>query len=353
MAPRKKAAAPKDSRAAALDSVLADIEALYPGSMTTGSHPDLRVVRRDTGVLPLDVQLDGGLPRGRFIEVFGPYSTLKSYYAYKAIAKAQSRGERVALIDYEHSWDPDWGTACGVDVDDLLVARPETAEDGIGILNILIKQGYDLVVWDSIAAAQSKQYREAAPGEDDAPASLARVMSRGLARLTASNKHTTVIFINQTRATIGVTFGAKTTTSGGKAMGFYASLRMSFTRIGKITEPVKKWDGEKYIDAKRVIGHKIMCTLEKSKVSAPYTECYFVFSLQTGEVDNVGYLIGEGMERGLIQRSKTGHHTIPGVLDKAIHGKDAFRTWVEENEEVQEWLLEEILPNTDSVSRTG
>lgn len=344
MAPRAKKAAPVDPREEALSGVLADIEKLYPGSITRGNHPDLHVVRRETGVLPLDMQLDGGLPRGRFIEVYGPYSTLKSYYAYKAIAAAQDRGEKVALIDYEHSWDPDWGTACGVDVDDLIVARPTTAEEGIGILDVFLLQRFDLVVWDSIAAAQAAQMREAAPGskEESAPAALARVMSRGLARLTASNKHTTVIFINQTRQTIGVTFGPQSTTSGGKAMGYYASLRLSFTRTGKITENIKKWDGETYIDAKRVIAHKIKCTLEKSKVSAPYSECHFVFSLQTGEVDNVGYLIGLGLEEGLIDRTKTGHHTIPGVLDKAIHGKDNFRRWVEDNEEVTEWLKESL-----------
>lgn len=337
----KKTAAPKVD---ALDSVLADIEKLYPGSITRGNHPDLHVVRRETGVLPLDMQLDGGLPRGRFIEVYGPYSTLKSYYAYKALAAAQDRGEKVALIDFEHSWDPDWGTACGVDVDDLIVARPQTAEEGIGILDVFLRQKYDLIVWDSIAAAQAQQMREAAPGskEELAPAALARVMSKGLARLTASNKHTTVIFINQTRATIGVTFGPQSATSGGKAMGYYASLRMSFTRTGKITEDIQKWDGTAYIAAKRVIAHKIKCTLEKSKVSAPYSECHFVFSLQTGEVDNVGYLIGLGLEEGLIDRNKTGHHIIPELMDKPIHGKDKFRSWVEENEEVVEWLTESL-----------
>lgn len=345
---KKTTTSAKPTKQEALDAVLADIEALYPGSIMRANHPDLAVVRRETGVLPIDAQLDGGLPRGRFIEVYGPYSTLKSYYAYKALGKAQQRGERVALIDYEHSFDPDWGTACGIDVDGLLIARPKTAEEGIGILNILITQGYDLVVWDSIAAAQPKQYREAAPGDDDAPAALARVMSRGLARLTANNKHTTVIFINQTRATIGTTFGPQTTTSGGKAMGYYASLRMSFVRTGKITEPVKKWDGEKYTDGKRVIGHKISCTLEKSKVSAPYSECMFVFSLLTGEVDNVGWLIGQGLEKGLIERNKTGHTIIPGVMDKPIHGAKAFREYVEANEEIVEWLTEEILPSSAS-----
>lgn len=344
----KKQGTTADPRSDALSQVLTDIEALYPGSVMRANHPDLTVVRRETGVLPLDLALDGGLPRGRFIEVYGSYSTLKSYWAYKAIAAAQSRGERVALIDYEHSWDPDWGTTLGVDIDNLIVSTPRTAEQGFGTLDLLIRQRFDLIVWDSIAAAQPKQYYEAAPGDDDAPAALARVFSRGLARVTGSNKHSTVLFINQERATIGVTFGAKKTTSGGNAMGFYASMRLSFVRTGKITENVKKWDGETYIDGKRVIGHKIQATLEKSKVSAPYATTHFVFDLRTGAVDDVGYLIGAGLEEGLIQRTKAGHHTIPGVLDKPIHGKDAFRTWVEETPEVLDWLKAALLGDPDA-----
>ena len=116
-----------------------------------------------------------------------------------------------------------------------------------------VKRKYDLVGFDSIAAAQPKQYAEAMPGDDNAPGALARVMSRGLARLTAANKHTAAIFINQTRATIGVTFGPKSTTSGGKAMGFYASYRLSFVRTGKITEDVRAYASSKGLDAQAAL----------------------------------------------------------------------------------------------------
>lgn len=339
--PRKKAEALPTTE---LDDLMAQVNRLYPGAVTTASDPDLAVTRTPTGVVPLDAVLDGGIPRGRFIEVFGSYSTLKSYWAYKALAAFQTAGKKIALIDTEHSWDEEWGRALGIDPTGMMLARPETAEQGIGILEALIRQKYDLVVFDSIAAAQPKQYAEAAPGDDNAPGALARVMSRGLARLTAANKHTSVIFINQTRATIGVSFGPKTTTSGGRAMGFYASYRLSFVRIGKITENIRQWDGEKFVDGKKVVAHKIQATLEKSKLSAPHTDCIFVYDLTTGEVDTVGWLIGQGIERGLIQRSTSGHHTIPGVLDKAVHGADAFRKWVDENGEVVEWLKSEIVP---------
>jgi recombination protein RecA len=340
MKPRKK----QDTTVQPLD-VAAQINQMYPGAVTTASDPDLAVTRLPSNVLPLDSILDGGIPRGRFIEVYGSYSTLKSYWLYKALAAYQQAGKKIALIDTEHSWDPAWGISLGIDPDDMLIARPETAEQGIGILEALIRQRYDLVGFDSIAAAEPKQYATVAPGDDDAPAALARVMSRGLARLTAANKHTSVIFINQTRATIGVTFGAKSTTSGGKAMGFYASYRLSFVRTGKITENFKQWDGEKFIDSKRVVGHKIQATLEKSKLSAPHTDCHFVFDLRTGQVDETGWLIGQGIERGIIQRTTTGHHTIEGVLDKSIHGAGNFRQWVEDNPEVVTWLKEAIVPD--------
>lgn len=340
MPPRKRA----ETTVTALDATLADIEALYPGTMMMASDPDLQVVRRETGVLPLDLLLEGGLPRGRIIEVYGSYSTLKSYYAYKAIAAAQKRGEKVALIDYERSFDPEWGVELGIDLTKLPISRPKTAEQGIGTMDSLIVQKYDLIVWDSIAAAQPKQYREAAPGEDDAPAALARVLSRGIPRLLANNKHTTCIFINQTRALIGQTaFGPKSTTSGGKAMGYYASLRMSFTRVGMITKEIKRWDGSTMVGAKLVVGHRIQCTLEKSKVSKPYSTCHFVFDLMTGSVDDVGYLIGVGIESGMIKRTKTGHYTMPGIHDKSIHGATAFREWLIDHPDIQDLLMKEAM----------
>lgn len=344
MPPRQKKQQTKPATDSALD-IMAEVNKMFPGAMTKGSDPDLVVTRTPSEIVPIDLgALDGGLPRGRFIEVYGPYSTLKSYFAYKAIASYQKRGLKCALVDTEHSWDPEWGAELGIDVDNLFVARPETAEQAITIIQAFITQRYDLFVFDSIAAAIPSQHAEVMAGEDTQPGALARVMSKGLARLTAVNKHTTGIFINQTRNKIGVSFGSPITTSGGNAMGYYASVRLSFTRIGKIVEPYKQWDGEKYVDAKKIIGHKIQTTLEKSKLSAPHATVVFTYDLRTGEVDDTGWLIGQGLERGLIQRSSTGHHTIPGVLDKAVHGAAKFREFVDENPEVVQWLLDEVSP---------
>lgn len=342
MPPRtKKAAAPS-----AVSDIAALVNKVYPGAMTTGSDPDLAVTRIPVGIAPLDDLLDGGIPRGRHVEVYGPYSTLKSYYAYKALAAYQKRGLKVCLVDTEHSFDPEWGEQLGIDTKRLEIVRPTTAEVAFGVMQALVTAGYDLIVFDSIAAAQPKQYAEAAPGDDDAPAALARVMSRGLRRITTINKHTSIIWINQQRATIGITFGPKSATSGGLAMGYYASYRLSFRRSGKITQPTQKWDGEKMIDAQKVVAHKIQATLEKSKLSAPYSDCHFTFDLTTGSVDETGWVVGTAMERGIIQNPSKGYWTIEGVLDKPIHGKDNFRAWVDENaEEVVPWLKEALTSN--------
>lgn len=347
MPPRKKAVATvkeaTGSTATHAELMAAINKQFGEGAITLATHEDLSVKRWPTDVLPIDYILDGGIPRGRFIELYGPYSTMKSYVLYKALGATQRRKGKAALVDTEHSFDPEWATMLGVDVDNLLVSRPETAEQGIGVMEALVRQKYDMVGFDSIAAAIPKQHQEVAPGEDTQPGALARVMSKGLARLNAANKHTSAVFINQTRQKIGVTFGSPSTTSGGLAMGFYASYRLSFMRIEKITEPTKKWDGTTWVDAKKVTGHKIKATLEKSKLSAPQTDTIFTYDLRTGEVDETGFLIGRGLEQGLLTRDKTGRWDIPGVLEKTIHGKDAFNKYIDENPEVVEWLKTETL----------
>lgn len=313
------------------------------GAVGLASDPDFAVHRWPTGILPIDHVLDGGVPAGRMIELFGPYSTMKSYVLYRALAAVQAEGGRAALVDAEHAFDPIWAAFLGVDVDTLLVSWPQDAEQGVGVLEVLVRQGYDIVGFDSIAAALPRQYRENAPGEDNQPGALARVMSKGLARLNAANHSTAMVFVNQTRQKIGMTFGSPVTTSGGLAMGFYASYRLSFTRIEKITEPHERWNGDKYVTGKRVVAHRIQVTREKSKLSAPTVDTIFDYDLRTGLVDDVGYLIAQGLERGLITRDAKGRWDIPEVLPKPIHGKDRFRATFESIPEVVEWIREEVL----------
>jgi recombination protein RecA len=333
--------------AAAFNSVLGE------GTVRLGNDPQFRTRFWPTGVLPIDYLLNGGLPAGRFIEVYGDYSTLKSMVAYHALGNVQRMGGKVALVDTEHAYDADWAEALGVDTDALLVERPETAEDSIKIMEAHIRDDYDLLVWDSIASSQPKQYRDAAPGEDLAPAGLARVMSNGLRRLNAGNKRTAVLCLNQTRINVGMTYGgSKESVPGGRAMPFFASYRVRLTRAGKVTEDTKVHDGEKLVGAKRVLAHKIKASLEKSKLSAPYAETWFLFDLSTGSVDVPGFLLSQGIERGLINEGVGGRFTIPGVLDKSVHGKPKFKQFMQDNPEVIDWLTSEVM-GTPSLASPG
>lgn len=346
----RKAAAPKvkptdEAQAMDLQTLMGAVNGVFgAGSLTLATDPDLEVRRWPTGIAPIDYVLDGGVPRGRFLEFYGPYSTMKSYVLYKALGACQQAGGKVGLIDTEHSFDPEWATALGVDVSRLPISRPETAEQGIGVLESLIRQNFDMLGFDSIAAAIPQQHQESKPGEDTQPGALARVMSKGLARLNAANKHTAVIFINQTREKIGVSFGSPTTTSGGKAMGFYASYRLSFVRIQSIKEDVERWDGQKNVKQKLTVAHKIQATLEKSKLSRPQADVIFDYDLRHGQVDDRGFLVARGLEDGLVTRSSSGHWDIPGVLEKPIHGAPKWTAYLDDNPEVTEWLRENVMP---------
>lgn len=304
------------------------------GSIGIASDEGLVVRRWPTGVAAFDDLLDGGIPQGRMIEAYGPYSTLKSFFLYTCLGAVQRSGGRAALIDTEHSFDPEWADFLGVSLPDLMISRPQNAEHGIAVLETLVRQRYDICGFDSIASAVPKQHQEVAPGEDNQPGALARVMSKGLARVNAANTTTSLIFINQTRNKIGVSFGSPVTTSGGLAMGFYASYRISFTRIAKDTETVKRWDGDKMAPQKQVIGHKIQATLEKSKLSAPHTDVIFTYDLRTGRIDDTGYVITKALQTGAVTRTDAGMWDIPGVISKPIRGAAKFREYLDKNPEL-------------------
>ncbi len=312
------------------------------------SDPSLQVKYLPTGVLPFDVLLGGGVPKGRMIEVFGDYSTLKSYVGLCAIAKAQALGEVGALIDPEGAFDPAWATSLGVNVDDLIIwpdrndGEIHTAEEAFDVSQTLVMGKADILVFDSIAAAAPKDVMsKRLHGETIQPARLAAVMSEGLRRITTVNSTTAVYFINQTRVNVGVTFGSNEALPGGKAMGYYASQRIRLKKTGKVTRPQKIWDGTNFIDAKEVIGQKYSATLEKSKLSAPHREQHFVWDLQTASIDEVGYMVAQGLEHGLVNQ-KGNTWTLPGTAYKAV-GRDNFLTLVRDNPKARTALREAVV----------
>lgn len=309
-----------------------------------GSEVDI-IRHWPTGMLPIDMALDGGLPVGRFIEVYGDYSTLKSLLALKAVASVQAMGGTTAYVDAEHGYDRVWGREQGVDTDEMLLMRPDNGEEAIAVMEVLIRSGTDLIIWDSIAATQPEQYASKKPGDDNQPGGQARMMSAGLRRLNTVNKTSTILAINQTRVNVGMTFGSKTTTPGGMAMPFYASYRMNFVKAGRESEDYEFWSGEKMETGKRQTKQRIKCIMTKWKLTAPIHEVWFDYDMRMGDIDEAGYIIGWAIEQGYITVGKAGHYSI-GVEDGddvTIHGRDKFFDHMREDTETLAWFRTQMM----------
>ncbi|GAA2555170.1 hypothetical protein GCM10010423_65460 [Streptomyces levis] len=284
--------------------------------LTTAADPRLIVRYLRTGIAPIDHLLGGGLARGRMVEVFGDYSTLKSYIGYCAIAQTQADGGMAALIDTEHAFDPEWAASLGVDLETLILwpqpntEGPRNAERALDVAETLIRGRVDLVVFDSIAAALPRAEEEVQLSGDKniQPARLASLMSTALRKLTAANSETAIMFINQTRINVGVMFGTNEAVPGGKAMGFYASQRLALRKSGKDTIEEDYYtfevkDGQKKPIKKKVkktIGTRIRATLEKSKLNQPHRDEYFTFSHETGQIDTWYWLATQAIELGVV-----------------------------------------------------
>jgi recombination protein RecA len=271
-----------------------------------------------TGSIALDVALGiGGLPRGRIIEVFGPESSGKTTIALHAVANAQRAGGIAAFIDAEHALDPDYAKALGVDTDALLVSQPDTGEQALEIADMLIRSGaLDVVVIDSVAALVPRAEIEGEMG--DAHVGLqARLMSQALRKITGalSSSGTTAIFINQLREKVGVFFGSPETTTGGKALKFYASVRLDIRRI----ETLK--DG---VDA---VGNRTRVKVVKNKCAPPFKQAEFDILYGHG-ISREGSLIDLGVEQGIIRKSGA-WYTYEG--DQLGQGKENARKFLSDN----------------------
>lgn len=318
-------------------------KALGAGTVMLGSDSSLEVEYIPTGIFPIDHLLGGGIPKGRFTELFGAYSTLKSYIGLSTIAQCQAQGGVCAIVDTEHAYDPEWAQGLGVDTDALIYQSPETGEEAMDVSEVLIRNGVDLIVWDSIAATvpQAESVKRMSK-ESVQPARLAALMSTGLRKLTAANKHTAVLFINQTRVNVGVMFGDPEVVAGGKALPYYASYRVALRKAGKVKDTEDGFDEEgKKAKLNRVTGIKIKATLEKSKLSAPSTESLFTFDLTNGRVDEIGYLIAGGLNNGIIKHEGRSWWV---TEEEKIVGLEKFRGWLTENQEVQTQIKNALLP---------
>ncbi|WP_116199020.1 recombinase RecA [Amycolatopsis circi] len=307
----------------ALELALAQIDKQYgKGSvMRLGeeNRPPIAVI--PTGAIALDVALGiGGLPRGRVIEVYGPESSGKTTVALHAVANAQRNGGIAAFIDAEHALDPEYARKLGVDTDALLVSQPDTGEQALEIADMLIRSGaLDILVIDSVAALVPRAEIEGEMG-DSHVGLQARLMSQALRKMTGAmnNSGTTAIFINQLREKIGVMFGSPETTTGGKALKFYASVRLDVRRI----ETLK--------DGGEPVGNRTRVKVVKNKMAPPFKQAEFDILYGVG-VSREGSLIDMGVDQGILRKSGA-WYTYEG--DQLGQGKENARKFLRDNPDI-------------------
>ena len=288
--------AAQDEKKKALNLAIAQIEKSYGKGaiMKMGSDgPKVRVDCIPTGAINLDAAIGvGGIPRGRVTEIYGPESSGKTTLCLHVVANAQRAGGTAAFIDAEHALDTEYASRLGVDIDKLLVSQPDTGEQAMEICEVLVRSGaVDVIVIDSVAALVPKAEIEGEMGESHMGLQ-ARLMSQALRKLTGAiaRSNTSVIFINQLREKIGVMFGNPETTTGGKALKFYASLRLDIRRIG----PVKEKED--------VIGSHVRVKVVKNKVAPPFKQAEFDIMYAEG-ISHASLLVDIGAEGGIIEKS--------------------------------------------------
>ena len=316
----------------ALELALAQIDKQYgKGSvMRLGDRPVLEMQVIPTGSIALDIALGvGGLPRGRVVEIYGPEASGKTTIALHAVANAQRAGGIAAFVDAEHALDPEYAKALGVDTDALLVSQPDTGEQALEIADMLIRSGaLDVIVIDSVAALVPRAEIEGEMG-DSHVGLQARLMSQALRKITGAlnNSGTTAIFINQLREKVGVMFGSPETTSGGRALKFYSSVRLDVRRI------------ESLKDGTEVVGNRTRVKVVKNKVSAPFKQAEFDVMYGLG-ISREGSLIDVGVEQGIVRKSGA-WYTYDG--DQLGQGKENVRNFLRENPDVAAEIEKKIL----------
>lgn len=321
----------KNGRALALQSALDQIKKSYgDGSiMKLGDKVHEKIAVIPTGSIALDLALGvGGLPKGRIIEIYGPESSGKTTLCQHIIAEAQRMGGTAALIDAEHAFDPVYAEKTGVNVKELLVSQPDTGEQGLEIADTLIRSNaVDVIVIDSVAALVPKAEIEGDIG-DSFMALQARLMSQSLRRLSGavSRSNCTLVFTNQLRMKIGVMFGNPETTPGGRALRFYASVRLEIRKIEEL-----KSEGQ-------VAGIRCKVTVRKNKVAPPFRTAEFDIMFAQG-ISKEGSLLDVGSEFGIVKKAGSWYEYNG---EKLGQGKESARTYLKDNKKIAEEIDKKI-----------
>ena len=326
----------------ALETAVGQIERQFGKGaiMRLGQQDAVNVNVIPTGSLGLDAALGvGGIPRGRVIEIYGPESSGKTTLALHVVANAQATGGLAAFIDAEHALDPEYCAKLGVQIDDLLVAQPDNGEQALEIAETLIRSGsVDVIVVDSVAALVPRAELEGEMG-DSSMGLQARLMSQAMRKLTGivSKSKTCVIFINQIREKIGVMFGNPETTTGGRALKFYASVRLDIRRIGAIKS------GEE------VVGNRTKVKVVKNKVAAPFRVAEFDILYGEG-ISRVGEILDLGLEHRVIQKSGT---WLSFGDTRLGQGRENARTFLKEHPDVMADIEGKLRPMLPSLVRAA
>ena len=318
-------------RAKALDAAIASIERSYGKGaiMRLGAAEHVQISSISTGSIGLDVALGiGGLPRGRVSEIYGPEASGKTTMTLHLIAEAQKRGGVAAFIDAEHALDVNYARALGVAVEELLISQPDTGEQALEIADTLVRSGaVDVVVVDSVAALVPKAELEGEMG-DQMPGAQARLMSQALRKLTGvvSKSKTTLIFINQLREKIGVMFGNPETTTGGRALKFYASVRVDIRRIASIK------------DGDVVIGGRTRVKIVKNKVAPPFREAEFDIMYGEG-ISKEGDLLDLAVEKRIVEKSGS-WFAYSG--ERLGQGRENAKQFLKDNPQIRQTIEERL-----------
>jgi recombination protein RecA len=323
----------------ALEAALAQIDRAFGKGAVMKLGEKGKVVEIEstpTGSLGLDLALGiGGLPKGRVVEIFGPESSGKTTLALHVVAEVQKAGGAAAFVDAEHALDPSYAHKLGVNLDDLLVAQPDTGEQALEITDTLVRSGaVDVVVIDSVAALTPRAEIEGEMG-DSLPGLQARLMSQALRKLTASisKTQTLVIFINQIRMKIGVMYGSPETTTGGNALKFYASVRLDIRRTGS----VKLRD--------EVVGNNVRVKVVKNKVAPPFREVEFDIMYGEG-ISKLGEIIDLGVKAGVIEKSGS---WFSWNSQRIGQGRDNVREFLKANPDVAAAIEAEVRGNSTRI----
>jgi len=326
-------AAPASDKKKALETAMGKIEKDFgKGSiMRMGDAQAVQVEAISTGSLSLDLALGiGGVPRGRIVEIYGPESSGKTTLALHVVACAQKLGGEVAYVDAEHALEPAYARALGVDIDNLLISQPDTGEQALDITEVLVRSGaVDVVVVDSVAALTPRSEIEGGMGESSVGV-IARLMSQALRKLAGSISKTNcvVIFINQLREKIGVTYGSNETTPGGRALKYFASVRIDVRRIETLKSGTE------------MIGNRTRARVIKNKVAPPFKQAEFDIIYGKG-ISKVGELVDMGVALELIEKAGAWYT----LGENRFQGKDNVKEFLLENHEAFDKLETEIRSN--------